>query len=192
MSRSSPILILEIISFGILFLNLMIDSQGSSVGCLGIGHYTSAKELKWKKMDEDCIKELNLNKTLIETISNELIIPEDNTALNSFLSCTWKNEGTLNENDEINWDKVEKTFATSLQQELQELPTLDAIIAGGATASAIKLCKEDDEVHFSEVDDSNADKNYLPTDTESGSICDELFQPVVLTNKSQNRKEENS
>ncbi|KAF2891081.1 hypothetical protein ILUMI_14044 [Ignelater luminosus] len=94
-------------------------------------------------MDEDCIKELNLNKTLIETISNELIIPEDNTALNSFLSCTWKNEGTLNENDEINWDKVEKTFATSLQQELQELPTLDAIIAGGATASAIKLCKED-------------------------------------------------
>lgn len=44
----------------------------------------------------------------------------NNKDLNDFLECSWKKEGTLNDNGEINWDKADEFIADELTKATQE------------------------------------------------------------------------
>lgn len=109
----------------------------------------------WEPADLECIDELKLNKAEIETLDDPWDKPtaEDNKDLNDFLECSWKKEGTLKDNGEIDWDKVDDYITQELKKEIEENKSnseeiLANIIAGGIIQNAVDKCREE-KIHGS-------------------------------------------
>lgn len=105
---------------------------------------------EWDPQDLECVEELKLNKAEIEVHGDAWEKPtaEDDNDLNAFFECSWKKEGTLQDDGEIDWDKVDEFVAEELKKEIQENKSnseeiMANVIAGGMIQNAIDHCREE-------------------------------------------------
>lgn len=105
---------------------------------------------EWDPEELECVQEQKLNKAEIETLNDPWDKPtsEDNKVLNDFLECSWKKQGTINENGEINWDKVDDIIAEEVKKNIEDnksnsAEVISSVIAGGFLQNAVNKCREE-------------------------------------------------
>ncbi|KAF2887324.1 hypothetical protein ILUMI_18849 [Ignelater luminosus] len=103
----------------------------------------------WHPEELECVEEQKLDKAEIESLNDpwEKPTPEDNKVLNDFLECSWKKRGTLNDNGEISWDKIDDILAEILKKDIEENKSdsdevFASVISGGVLQSLLNTCRE--------------------------------------------------
>ncbi|KAF5308827.1 hypothetical protein FQR65_LT00527 [Abscondita terminalis] len=66
----------------------------------------------WEPEDETCSKKLNIERAILEKLTEKLIHVTDDETYNKYSECYWQEKKMLNEDGSIDWDAVKKEFAT--------------------------------------------------------------------------------
>jgi len=67
------------------------------------------------QIEADCVRELNLNKSIIEAWNIEPLIPEDNAEVGIYMTCYWKKLGYQKDNGEIDYYKISEVVHSDLK-----------------------------------------------------------------------------
>lgn len=63
------------------------------------------------------MRELGSDKAVIERLGSRKPLPLDNQAFSDFTECSWKKQGLLKANGQINWDEVHQVILGGLEEE---------------------------------------------------------------------------
>ncbi|KAF2891113.1 hypothetical protein ILUMI_15060 [Ignelater luminosus] len=102
----------------------------------------------WDHEELECVDEQKLDKAEIEELNDpwEKPTPEDNKVLNDLLECSWKTLGMLNDNGEINWDKilenVGEEIKKNIEQDHSDSGIRTSIVTAGMFQGAVNECRE--------------------------------------------------
>ncbi|KAF2895959.1 hypothetical protein ILUMI_10222 [Ignelater luminosus] len=102
----------------------------------------------WEPEELQCLEELKIEKALIEDLNDptKKPCPEDNEDLKNFLECSWKKNGMLDQDNEINWERVEFLLLRSVRKDFQrgktETEQAVALVMGGIAKAIIDRCHE--------------------------------------------------
>lgn len=69
--------------------------------------------------EENCVKELQLNRSTIETWNIQPLLPEDNKEIKQYLACYWKKLGYLEENGDLNYIKLSEVVRSDLKNRIR-------------------------------------------------------------------------
>lgn len=94
----------------------------------------------WGVGEEDCVKELNLNKETIITFDKQKDDSETNEHFNKFLVCSWKKKGIEKKDGEVNWDKIYEILFDEFQTDFKEQSRITTLVAGELVEDAVRKC----------------------------------------------------
>ncbi|KAF2881566.1 hypothetical protein ILUMI_24601 [Ignelater luminosus] len=76
--------------------------------------------------EENCVNELQLDRSTIETWNIQPLLPEDNEEIKQYLACYWKKLGYLEENGDLNYMKLSEVVHSDLKNRIRS----DCLTAG--------------------------------------------------------------
>ncbi|KAF2886758.1 hypothetical protein ILUMI_19415 [Ignelater luminosus] len=94
----------------------------------------------WGVGEEDCVKELNLNKETIITFDKQKDDSETSEDFNNFLACSWKKKGIEKKDGDINWDKIYEILFDEFQTEFKEQSRITTLLGGELVEDAVRKC----------------------------------------------------